>query len=38
MKEAATLAAYPAEAYAHNKLALRSEELEVMRKDISPDP
>ncbi|MCR9104144.1 MAG: crotonase/enoyl-CoA hydratase family protein [Gammaproteobacteria bacterium] len=31
---AATLAAYPAEAYAHNKLALRSEVLEVMRNDI----
>ena len=38
MQEAATLAAYPAKAYAHNKLALRSEVLEIMRKDIHPDP
>lgn len=37
MNEAATLAAYPASAYAHNKLSLRSEVLEVMRKDIYRD-
>lgn len=37
LKEAAKLAAYPAQAYAHNKLALRSEVLEVMQKDIYPD-
>lgn len=37
LQEAGTLAAYPAQAYAHNKLALRSEVLEVMRNDIYPD-
>jgi enoyl-CoA hydratase len=37
LKEAATLAAHPAQAYAHNKLALRAEVLEVMRNDVYPD-
>lgn len=35
--EAATMAAYPAEAYAQNKLSLRSDFLWAIRKDLCPD-